>query len=55
MVDQVFHRNVHRHPWGYSLGALVWGLLTWGLGLALAELYGRRCAARLGRDLDRRR
>ena len=55
VVDQVFHRHVHRHPWGYSLGALVWGLLTWGLGLALAELYGRRCAARLGRDLDRRR
>jgi hypothetical protein len=55
LVDQVFHRHTRRHPWGYALGTLAWGLVTWGVGLALAELYGRRCANRLERDLDLRR
>jgi hypothetical protein len=55
LADAAFHRGVHRHLWGYSLGALAWGLVTWGLGLALAELYGRRCATRLERDLDLQR
>jgi hypothetical protein len=55
LADQLFNRRVHRHLWGYSLSLLVWGLLTWALGLALAELYGRRCATRLERDLGRNR
>ncbi len=55
VADRLFHRQVHRHPWGYSLGLLVWGLATWALGLALAAYYARRCAARLGRDLDTNR
>ena len=42
VADQLFHRRVHRHLWGYSLSLLVWGLLTWALGLALAGLYGHR-------------
>ena len=52
LADQLFHRRVHRHLWGYSLSLLVWGVVTWALGLALAELYGSCCADRLERDLD---
>jgi len=52
VADHLFHRHVHRHPWDYSLAALAWGLVTWGLGLVLAEWYGRRCASRLEHDLD---
>jgi hypothetical protein len=55
LADQLFRRRVHHHLWGYSLSLLVWGLCTWGLGLALAELYARRCATRLERALDLRR
>jgi hypothetical protein len=55
LADQLFHRRVHRHLWGYSLSLLAWGLLTWALGVALAGLYGHRCATRLERDLDRNR
>ena len=55
MADRLFHRRVHRHLWGYSLGLLVWGLLTWALGLALAAYYAHRYAARLERDLGTNR
>ena len=55
VADRLFHRHVHRHLWGYSLGLLVWGLATWALGLGLAELYARRCTGRPERDLDRER
>ena len=55
MADLFLHRRVHRHLWGYSLSLLAWGLFTWALGLALAGHYGRRCATRLERDLDRHR
>ncbi len=52
VADLLFHRRVHRHLWGYSLGLLVWGVLTWALGLAFTALYARRYAGRLERDLD---
>ena len=55
VADRLFHRHVHRHLWGYSLGLLVWGLLTWSAGLGLAGYSARRYAGRLERDLDARR
>ncbi|HEY5108996.1 MAG TPA: hypothetical protein VII96_05240, partial [Acidimicrobiales bacterium] len=54
VADQLFH-HVRHHVWDYSLTLLVWGFLTWGLGLALAEAYYRLWPQKLEADLDRRR
>ena len=55
LADHLFHRHVHRELWGYSLCLFAWGVLTWGIGLVLAEAYDRRWPARLEADLDRNR
>jgi hypothetical protein len=55
IADQLFHQHARRHEWGYSISLLVWGLVTWGLGLGLAELYNRLWPQKLESDLDRRR
>ena len=55
VADLVFHHHDRTHLWGYSLGLLIWGVLTWGMGLALAECYARRWPGRLDADLDRQR
>jgi hypothetical protein len=55
LADLFFHRQSHRHLWGYSWSLFVWDLHTWALGLALSGHYTRRYAARLETDLDRHR
>jgi len=55
VADLLFHHHDRRHLWGYSLWMVVWGLLTWGLGLGLCEIYYRLRPARLEADLDRER
>jgi hypothetical protein len=55
LADRLFHRETRRELWGYSSLLLVWGLLTWALGLGLAEAYHRLWPARLEGDLDRDR
>ena len=54
LADQLFH-HVRHHEWDYTVGLLVWGLLTWGLGLGLAECYYRLRPTKLEADLDRNR
>ena len=54
VADRLFH-HVRHHEWAYSLTLLVWGFATWGLGLAMAELYYRLWSKKLEEDLDRRR
>jgi len=54
VADRLFHHVRHRQ-WDYSLSLLIWGLLTWGLGLGLAELYYRLRPQQLEADLDRNR
>ena len=54
LADGLFH-HVRHHEWDYTIGLLVWGLLTWGLGLALAEAYYRLWPDKLESDLDRHR
>jgi hypothetical protein len=54
VADRMFHHARH-HVWAYSLTLLVWGLVTWGLGLSLAEIYYRLWPKKLEADLDRRR
>ena len=54
LADQVFH-HVRHHAWDYTVSLLVWGLLTWGLGLVLAEAYYRLWPRKLEADLDRNR
>ena len=55
LADRIFHHADRRRRWDYSVALLLWGLLTWGLGLALAEAYYRLWSTRLDDDLDRRR
>ena len=55
VADHFFHHEDRRDRWGYSLGLLVWGLVTWGVGLALSEAYHRLWPLRLDDDLDRHR
>lgn len=54
VADHVFH-HVRNHEWDYSLGLLVWGLLTWAVGLALAEAYEHFWPKKVEADLDRER
>jgi hypothetical protein len=54
VADRLFHHARH-HVWAYSLTLLVWGFVTWGLGLLLAELYYRLWPKKLEADLDRLR
>jgi len=53
--DLLFHHDDRRHLWDYSLWMILWGLVTWGLGLAVSEGYYRLRPARLESDLDRER
>jgi len=55
LADLVFHHRDRSNLWGYTGFMVTWGLLTWGLGLALSELYYRLRPAGLERDLDRHR
>lgn len=55
VADLLFHHHDRRHLWGYTDWTLVWGLLTWGLGLALAEAYYRLGPVHLEAALDRER
>ena len=54
LADRMFH-HVRHHEWAYSLTLLVWGFATWGLGLALAEIYCHLWSKKLEEDLERRR
>jgi hypothetical protein len=54
VADRLFHHARH-HVWAYSLTLLVWGFVTWVLGLLLAELYYRLWPKKLEADLDRLR
>lgn len=54
VADLLFHHARH-HVWAYSLTLLVWGCVTWGFGLALAELYYHLWSKKLEDDLERRR
>ena len=54
VADRLFH-HVRHHEWDYTVGLLVWGLVTWGLGLGLAEIYYRLWPDKLEADLDRNR
>lgn len=39
-LSQSTFGDLEHHRWGYALVALCWGLLTWGIGLIVAELIG---------------
>jgi len=54
LADRLFH-HVRHHEWAYTLTLLVWGFVTWGLGLALSEIYYRLWPRKLEDDLERRR
>jgi hypothetical protein len=43
--------DVDHHRWGYALVALGWGMLTWVLGLLLAEVIGSWRSAQIVRRL----
>ena len=55
VADLILPHGDRRHLWDYSLWMLLWGLLTWGLGLALSEAYYRIRPTGLEDDLDRER
>jgi len=55
VADRLFHHQDRRRVWDYDVGMLVWGVLTWGLGLAVCEAYYRVRPARLEAALDRQR
>jgi hypothetical protein len=54
VADRLFHHARH-HVLAYSLTLLVWGFVTWSLGLVLAEVYYQCWPKKLEDDLDRRR
>ena len=51
VADAFYHRHTHAHEWGYSLVYLTWGLITWGLGLLIAQLLSHRLSGRLHEEL----
>ena len=55
IADQLLPHGDRRHLWDYSLWMLLWGLMTWGIGLAVYEAFYRFRPAGLEADLDRER
>ena len=55
LADQVLHHRDRQDLWAYSLLLLAWGVVTWALGLAVAEWYEHRWSTRLETELDQQR